>query len=52
MTTIYTRGQEPASYSAFLRAKGLNPLPCTHTEKKPGHVIITSRGAVVVEKAA
>lgn len=52
MTTIYTRGQEPASYSAFLRAKGLEPLPCPHTRKKPGEVIVDRKGLIQVERAA
>lgn len=39
-------------YRAYLRPKGLNPPPCPHTRKRPGEVIVTARGPVIVEKAA
>ena len=43
---------QPVSYSEFLRAKGLDPLPSPHTQKSPGDVIIGSKGVIVVKAEA
>jgi hypothetical protein len=44
--------EHPVSYAEFLRAKGMYPLPCPHTHKNPGDVIIGAKGMIVVRKAA